>query len=137
MKEDILHIRVDPETCRKAESILAELSMSIGEAINIFLSQVIIQEGLPFLVTAAHPLSETDANSGMGNYCKSNKSLCEVMLAIPASEIEVEHSQEKSPIRGEPTAAIRRLRQGYHLGNQPLSREQTHATDTDRDTRHA
>ena len=47
-KTDILHIRVEPNVKQKAEKTLKELGLSITDAINVFLNQVILQEGIPF-----------------------------------------------------------------------------------------
>lgn len=47
-KTDTLHIRVEPNVKKKAEKTLNELGLSITEAVNVFLAQVILQEGIPF-----------------------------------------------------------------------------------------
>lgn len=57
MKSEILRTRVDPDKRRQAEDVLSRLGLSTGEAINIFLSQVVIQRGLPFPVTTERHLS--------------------------------------------------------------------------------
>ena len=44
------YARVEPELKAKAEVILARLGMSPSDAVNIFLSQVVLKEGLPFEV---------------------------------------------------------------------------------------
>jgi addiction module RelB/DinJ family antitoxin len=51
MKTEILRTRVDARRKTKAEKIFSELGMTVGDAINIFLSQVVIQKGIPFTVT--------------------------------------------------------------------------------------
>lgn len=61
MKTEILRTRVDPEKRRQAEGVLEELGISTGEAINIFLSQVVIQRGLPFAVTTNRHLTLANA----------------------------------------------------------------------------
>lgn len=43
-------IKLDVETKAKAKEIFKELGISMGEAVNIFLSQVALHKGLPFEV---------------------------------------------------------------------------------------
>ena len=61
MKTEILRKRVNPEKRRQAEDVLGELGISTGEAINIFLNQVVIQGGLPFPVTTQRHLTLANA----------------------------------------------------------------------------
>lgn len=49
-KTDTLHIRVEPYVKMKAEETLSDLGLSITEAINVFLNQVILHEGIPFKI---------------------------------------------------------------------------------------
>lgn len=49
-KTDVLHIRVKPEVKEKAEKTLDSLGLSITEAINVFLNQVIFHQGIPFKI---------------------------------------------------------------------------------------
>ena len=49
-KTDTLHIRVEPSVKQKAEETLNELGLSISDAINVFLRQVILNDGIPFEV---------------------------------------------------------------------------------------
>ncbi len=41
-------ISVDEETAKKAEAILSDLGLSFSGAINLFLKQVVVKDGLPF-----------------------------------------------------------------------------------------
>jgi len=43
-------IKLDVEIKTKAKEIFKELGITMGEAVNIFLSQVALQKGLPFEV---------------------------------------------------------------------------------------
>ena len=43
-------IKLDREIKEKAKEIFKELGMTMGEAVNIFLSQVALHKGLPFEV---------------------------------------------------------------------------------------
>ena len=47
-KTHILHIRVEPKVKEKAEEILNDLGLSISEAVNVFLNEIILNEGIPF-----------------------------------------------------------------------------------------
>lgn len=47
-KTDTLHIRVEPNVKQRAEKTLNELGLSITDAINVFLNQVILNDGIPF-----------------------------------------------------------------------------------------
>lgn len=47
-KTDILHIRIEPNIKEQAEKTLNELGLSIADAINVFLNQVILNDGIPF-----------------------------------------------------------------------------------------
>lgn len=47
-KTDILHIRVEPTVKQRAEKTLNDLGLSITDAINVFLNQVILNDGIPF-----------------------------------------------------------------------------------------
>ena len=47
-KTDTLHIRVEPSVKQKAEKTLNDLGLSITDAINVFLNQVILNDGIPF-----------------------------------------------------------------------------------------
>ncbi len=49
-KTDILHIRVEPSVKMKAEETLSDLGLSIIEAVNVFLNQVILYDGIPFKI---------------------------------------------------------------------------------------
>ena len=47
-KTDTLHIRIEPDMKKKAEKTLSELGLSLTDAINVVLAQVILQDGIPF-----------------------------------------------------------------------------------------
>ena len=58
-KTDTLHIRVDPTIKQKAEKTLNDLGLSITEAINVFLNQVILNDGIPFEIRKPRYNKET------------------------------------------------------------------------------
>ena len=47
-KTDTLHIRIEPSIKQRAEETLNDLGLSITEAINVFLNQVILHDGIHF-----------------------------------------------------------------------------------------
>lgn len=58
-KTDTLHIRVEPSVKAKAEETLKELGLSITDAINVFLNQVILHDGIPFEIKKPKYNNET------------------------------------------------------------------------------
>lgn len=49
-KTTSIYARVEPEIKEQAEVVLGQLGISMSNAVNIFLRQVILQNGLPFEV---------------------------------------------------------------------------------------
>lgn len=58
-KTDTLHIRVEPRVKKEAEETLRDLGLSITEAINVFLTQVILNDGIPFEIKKPRYNKET------------------------------------------------------------------------------
>lgn len=58
-KTDTLHVRVEPVVKQKAEKTLNDLGLSITEAINVFLNQVILHDGIPFEIRKPKYTKET------------------------------------------------------------------------------
>lgn len=58
-KTDTLHIRIEPNVKLKAEETLNDLGLSITEAINVFLNQVILNDGIPFEIKKPRYNKET------------------------------------------------------------------------------
>ena len=58
-KTDTLHIRVEPSVKIKAEETLSDLGLSITEAVNVFLNQVILHDGIPFKIEKPRYNKET------------------------------------------------------------------------------
>ena len=48
MKSDIVHARVQTEVKSDSEKILNVIGISISQAIDLFLRQVVLKKGLPF-----------------------------------------------------------------------------------------
>lgn len=61
-KTTSIFARVEPEIKEQAEMVLKKLGIPMSNAINIFLRQVILQNGLPFEVkiTSTRPLAIGD-----------------------------------------------------------------------------
>jgi DNA-damage-inducible protein J len=51
MSDTVVRARVDPSLKKDAEAVFAELGLNTTEAIRLFLSQVRLRRGLPFVVT--------------------------------------------------------------------------------------
>lgn len=49
-KTDYLNVRVNKETKDKVEVILKELNLKMSDAINLYLNQIVLDEGIPFKV---------------------------------------------------------------------------------------
>jgi len=49
-RDSYLNARVDKRTKAKAQKVLATLGMSTTDAVNLFLHQIVLHEGLPFEV---------------------------------------------------------------------------------------
>ena len=64
-KTTSIFARVEPEIKEQAEMVLNKLGIPMSNAINIFLRQVVLQNGLPFEVKIAHnkPLAFGDLTS--------------------------------------------------------------------------
>lgn len=58
-KTNTLHIRVEPSVKQRAEATLNDLGISITEAINVFLNQVILNDGIPFEIKKPRYNKET------------------------------------------------------------------------------
>lgn len=58
-KTDTLHIRIEPTVKQRAEATLNDLGLSITEAINVFLNQVILNDGIPFEIRKPRLNKET------------------------------------------------------------------------------
>lgn len=58
-KSETLHVRVEPGVKINAEATLKQLGISTTEAINMFLSQVVLTGGIPFAIKLPTPKPET------------------------------------------------------------------------------
>jgi DNA-damage-inducible protein J len=81
-KTTIISARIDPELKKNTEKVFNELGLTMTQAITLFLKQVNMRQGLPFVV--AIPNAETrqaleDALAGKNLHKAENvDALCEV-----------------------------------------------------------
>lgn len=47
-KSSSIYTRVEPEIKEQAEQVLSQLGIPVANAINLFLHQVVLQQGIPF-----------------------------------------------------------------------------------------
>ena len=66
-KSDVINTRVEPTVKRSVEAILRPLGLTTTDAINMFLHQVMLREGLPFEVRRPNAVTrraKSNAKSG-------------------------------------------------------------------------
>lgn len=56
-----ISVRVEDDVKKSAESILSQLGLNLSTATNAFLRQVVLHNGLPFVVELEQPNAETIA----------------------------------------------------------------------------
>jgi len=95
VKSAVIHTRVEPTLKKKSEKVLKKLGLSTSEFISMTLSQLVMQQGLPF--EARIPNAETEAvlKESKGDYkagrLKSYNSSTELF-----DELEAEFRTEKN-----------------------------------------
>jgi DNA-damage-inducible protein J len=73
-KSSTMSIRIDPEIKIEADAVLSYLGMTTSEAVTIFLRQVVLNNGIPFLVKAPLYNKETlDAMKEAENIANSDQ----------------------------------------------------------------
>ena len=68
-KKETTSLKLDVEAKNRAKEVLKELGLTMGEAVNIFLTQVALHKGLPFEVkipnkTTLKAMKEAKENIG-------------------------------------------------------------------------
>lgn len=58
------NISIDAETKAQAQAILADLGLDLSTAVNIFLRQMVYEDGIPFRITRRTPNLVTLAEKG-------------------------------------------------------------------------
>lgn len=59
-QDQIINVRIDSNTKRKADKILETVGLNTSQAIKLFLKKVIMRKGIPFDITAKEKLSHGD-----------------------------------------------------------------------------
>jgi len=83
MKTEIINTRVEPALKASAEKIFHALGMNTADAISIFLSQVVLNKGLPFDVkipNKATRQSIKEVRDGKGKRYKTSQQLMDDLL---------------------------------------------------------
>ena len=78
MKTQVINARIEPKLKSSAEKIFKSLGMSTTDAISIFLSQVVLNNGLPFDVKIPNKTTRAaidEVRSGKGKRYASSKDL--------------------------------------------------------------
>lgn len=82
-----INVRVDDETKRESALICEKLGLNLTTAVNMFLHQIVICNGMPFDVTLERPNAETIAamrESEDRRLSKAYSSTKELMEALDA-----------------------------------------------------
>ena len=83
-KDAYINARVDKRTKARAQKVLGQVGMTTTEAINLFLAQIVLHQGLPFDVRIPNKetrqaMRELDAGKGE-RYTGSTKAFLQEML---------------------------------------------------------
>lgn len=83
MKTEIINARVEPALKSSAERIFKSLGMTTTQAVSIFLSQVVLNKGLPFPVSLPNKATLTavkEVRAGKGKRYKTAQSLMDDLV---------------------------------------------------------
>ena len=85
-RDAYLNARVDKRTKAKAQRVLASLGMSTTDAVNLFLHQIVLHDGLPFEVRVPNrdtreAIAETRVGGGAVHRGSTKKILQEIIEA--------------------------------------------------------
>ena len=79
-KSETIHLRVEPETKKNVDALLAQLGMTTTEAVKIFFNQMLLNGGLPFEIKVpnynsnlAAAIAEAETVSKTGPFYSSAK----------------------------------------------------------------
>ncbi|MCL1875518.1 MAG: type II toxin-antitoxin system RelB/DinJ family antitoxin [Synergistaceae bacterium] len=99
-KSTTLNLRVNPEVKKSAEMVLSQLGVPMATAIDMFLRQITLTGGVPFIVSL--PKAPNSVNVDMMNTSLIREKLNEGMLDIsngrvrPAREIFAEFKEGRT-----------------------------------------
>ncbi len=83
MKTKVVNVRVEPALKATAEKIFRTLGMNTTDAISIFLSQVVLNKGLPFDVRMPNKATRRaikEVKEGKGKRYKTSQHLMDDLL---------------------------------------------------------
>lgn len=61
MKDSVIRARIDADLKARSAEVLASCGLELSDALRLFLKQVVVHKGLPFLIQEAAPeLSESE-----------------------------------------------------------------------------
>ena len=86
-------VRVNEKDKEQASAILDSVGTNLSAAINMLLKQIILQNGLPFAVTAA-PGTASRIRSSV-NRSKIKENVAELLGSIPDSGVSYEELKEE------------------------------------------
>lgn len=84
MKTEMVNARIEPALKASAEKIFRALGMNTTDAISIFLSQVVLNKGLPFDVkipNKATKKSIQEVHEGKGKRYKTSQKMIDDLLS--------------------------------------------------------
>lgn len=59
MKNEVIHARVSKEVKQECDMILSNIGMSISQAIDLYMRQIVLKNGIPFKLDATCKENET------------------------------------------------------------------------------
>lgn len=59
-KTERLQIRIAPETKARGEALFESMGLNMSKAVNLFIEQALIAEGLPFNIAANNSVNSRD-----------------------------------------------------------------------------
>jgi len=84
MKTEVVNARIEPALKASAEKIFRSLGMKTTDAISIFLSQVVLNKGLPFDVRIPNKATLQaikEVKTGKGKRYKTSKQMVDDILS--------------------------------------------------------
>ncbi|MDD3287858.1 MAG: type II toxin-antitoxin system RelB/DinJ family antitoxin [Alphaproteobacteria bacterium] len=84
MKTEVVNARIEPALKASAEKIFRSLGMKTTDAISIFLSQVVLNKGLPFDVRIPNKATLKaikEVKTGKGKRYKTSKQMVDDLLS--------------------------------------------------------
>lgn len=61
-KSDRLQIRIAPDLKARGEELFGSMGLTMSKAVNLFIAQALLEEGLPFNIAAENSVKSRDIN---------------------------------------------------------------------------